>query len=113
MSESRPPAPPVAPEPEKTGTTERMSEWFSTRAGGVLIPLAAAILAFFVGGVVILFAGHSPFGAYKAIFEGTGLTYPYLWLTGQETRAGTGRALWRWAQRAPGHLPGEIGRAHV
>ena len=90
MSEARPPAPPVAPEPETTGTTERMSEWFSTRAGGVLIPLAAAILAFFVGGVVILFAGHSPFGAYQAIFEGTGLTYPYLWLTGQETRAAWG-----------------------
>jgi ABC-type uncharacterized transport system permease subunit len=90
MSESRPPAPPVAPEPEKTGTTERMSEWFSTRAGGVLVPLAAAILAFFVGGIVILFTGHSPFGAYQAIFEGTGLNYPYLWLTGQETRAAWG-----------------------
>jgi general nucleoside transport system permease protein len=47
--------------------------WFSTRAGGVLVPAAAAILAFFVGGIVVLATGHNPFSAYKAIFEGTGL----------------------------------------
>jgi simple sugar transport system permease protein len=69
---------------------QAIAEWFSTRVGGVLIPLAAAIFAFFVGGLVILFTGHSPFGAYQAIFEGTGLNYPYLWLTGQETRAAWG-----------------------
>ena len=67
-----------------------VGEWFSTRAGGVLIPLAAAILAFLIGGLVILFTGHSPFGAYKAIFDGTGLVYPWLWVTGQETRAAWG-----------------------
>ena len=84
------PAPPQGPdEPAPTGM-EAIAAWFSTRIGGVLVPLAAAILAFFVGGLVILFTGHSPFGAYQAIFEGTGLNHPYLWLTGQETRAAWG-----------------------
>jgi general nucleoside transport system permease protein len=86
----QPPPGPAAPtppaeEPERTGM-EAVSYWFSTRAGGILVPFGAAVLAFFVGGLVILSTGHSPFGAYQAIFEGTGLNYPYLWLTGQETR---------------------------
>jgi general nucleoside transport system permease protein len=91
MSEPQPPSEPAAPtppaaEPERTGMNA-VGYWFSTRAGGILVPFAAAVLAFFVGGLVILATGHSPFGAYQAIFEGTGLNYPYLWLTGQETRA--------------------------
>jgi simple sugar transport system permease protein len=81
--------PPPAEEPDLVGS-RAVAHWFSTRAGGVLVPLAAAILAFLVGGLVILFTGHSPFSAYQAIFEGTGLNYPYLWLTGQETRAAWG-----------------------
>jgi simple sugar transport system permease protein len=64
-----------------------LAYWFSTRAGGVLIPLAAAILAFLIAGVVVLATGHNPLGTYRAIWEGTGLNWPYLWLTGQETRA--------------------------
>jgi general nucleoside transport system permease protein len=83
-SDSSAPPPPTE-EPDLVGS-RAVAQWFSTRAGGVLVPLAAAILAFFVGGLVILATGHSPFGAYQAIFEGTGLNYPWLWLTGQETR---------------------------
>jgi simple sugar transport system permease protein len=64
-----------------------LTNWFSTRVGGFLIPLGAAILAFLVGGVVVAATGHNPLGTYKAIWEGTGLNYPFLWLTGQETRA--------------------------
>ena len=60
--------------------------WFSTRAGGVLIPLAATILAFLIAGVVVAATGHNPLGTYRAIFEGTGLNWPILWLTGSETR---------------------------
>jgi simple sugar transport system permease protein len=57
----------------------------------VLIPLAAALLAFLVGGIVVAATGHNPLGAYKAIFEGTGLvwlfeiepsgSFPFLWAT--------------------------------
>ena len=66
--------------PERAGFYEVATAWFSTRIGGVLVPIMAAILAFFVGGVVVVATGHSPFGAYKAIFEGTGLTWfwPFL-----------------------------------
>jgi ABC-type uncharacterized transport system permease subunit len=65
----------------------RLARWFSTTIGGVLIPFAAAILAFLVAGIVVAATGHNPLGTYKAIFEGTGLNWPFLWLTGQETRA--------------------------
>jgi simple sugar transport system permease protein len=61
--------------------------WFSTRVGGILVPIAAAILAFLVAGIVVASTGHNPLGTYKAIFEGTGLNWPFLWITGQETRA--------------------------
>ena len=64
-----------------------LSAWFSSRIGGFLVPLGATILAFLVGGVVVAATGHNPLGTYKAIFEGTGLNYPYVKLTGQETRA--------------------------
>jgi simple sugar transport system permease protein len=64
-----------------------LADWFSTRVGGVLVPLGAAILAFLVGGVVVAATGHNPLGTYRAIFEGTGLNWPYVKLTGQETRA--------------------------
>ncbi|MBA2615158.1 MAG: ABC transporter permease [Actinobacteria bacterium] len=55
------------------GGGERLARWFSGRIGGFLVPAAAAFLAFLVGGVVVLATGHNPLGAYKAIFEGTGL----------------------------------------
>ncbi|MCS7007051.1 MAG: hypothetical protein NZL88_05805, partial [Gaiellaceae bacterium] len=52
-----------------------LAEWFETRAGGLLVPFAAAVLAFLVGGLVVLFTGNNPLGVYRAIFDGTGLNY--------------------------------------
>jgi ABC-type uncharacterized transport system permease subunit len=52
-----------------------LSTWFSSRIGGILVPLAATVLAFLIGGLVVLITGHNPWTAYKAIFEGTGLTW--------------------------------------
>ena len=48
---------------------------FYDRAGGLLVPLAATVLAFFVGGLVVLATGANPLAAYKAIFNGTGLSW--------------------------------------
>ena len=59
-------------------------------AGGVLVSLAATVLAFLVGGLVVVATGHSPLGAYRAIFEGTGLHWPLLWLFGKERTAAAG-----------------------
>jgi general nucleoside transport system permease protein len=64
---------------------DALSAWFSTRIGGILVPLAATVLAFLIGGLVVAITGHNPLTAYKAIFEGTGLNWFFPWVTG-ETR---------------------------
>jgi general nucleoside transport system permease protein len=53
------------------------------RGGGIVVPVLTALLAFFIGGLVILFTGHNPFSTYKAIFNGTGLNWLFPWTTGQ------------------------------
>jgi ABC-type uncharacterized transport system permease subunit len=54
------------------------------RGGGIITPIITVLLAFFVGGLVVLFTGHNPLDTYRAIWEGTGLNWPYLKLTGSE-----------------------------
>jgi general nucleoside transport system permease protein len=69
---------------ERTSFQQNVTGWFSTRVGGVIVPFLAAVLAFFVGGVVVAVTGHNPLGAYKAIFEGTGLTWFWPFLNEQQ-----------------------------
>lgn len=64
-----------------------LADWFETRAGGLFVPLGAAVLAFFVGGLVVLFTGNNPLGVYRAIFNGTGLNYIFPWVQGSERAA--------------------------
>jgi simple sugar transport system permease protein len=64
----------ASPEPEARSGFAALSSFYD-RAGGLLIPLAATVLAFFVGGLVVLATGANPFSAYKAIFNGTGLIW--------------------------------------
>ena len=45
------------------------------RAGGVITPFLTTILAFLVGGLVVLVTGHDPLQTYRAIFDGTGLNW--------------------------------------
>jgi general nucleoside transport system permease protein len=81
---------PVAPEPgepgEPTGgdyapsVLTRFAVW--DRAGGFVLPLLTAVLAFFIGGLVVLGTGKNPFTAYKAIFNGTGLNWLFPWVSG-------------------------------
>ena len=68
---------PPPPEPEGGGSVSGLQAFYD-RAGGLLVPIAAAFLAFLIGGIVDLITEKSvtaPFEAYKAIFEGTGITW--------------------------------------
>jgi ABC-type uncharacterized transport system permease subunit len=60
-----------------------VTAWFSSRIGGILVPLAATVLAFLIGGLVVAVTGHNPLTAYKAIFEGTGLNWFFPWVSGE------------------------------
>ena len=63
-------------EPGTPGGARAVAGWFASRLGGILVPAAATVLAFVVGGIVVVATGYDPLGAYKAIFEGTGLNWP-------------------------------------
>ena len=54
------------------------------RAGGAVVPVVTALAAFVVAGLIVLATGNNPLSTYRAIWEGTGLNWPYLWLTGQD-----------------------------
>jgi general nucleoside transport system permease protein len=69
--------------PEQQGGFSGLAGFYE-RAGGVIVPIAAAAVAFLIGGLVVLITGHNPFTAYQAIFEGTGFNWPYRLLTGQD-----------------------------
>jgi general nucleoside transport system permease protein len=58
-----------------------------SRDGGLLAPLLTTVLAFLVGGLVVLATGHSPFATYEAIFSGTGLDWLEPWVGGAERQA--------------------------
>ena len=59
--------------------TEQAIPWIRARAPGILLPIATTVLAFFVGGLVVAVTGHDPIAAYRAIFDGTGITYIFPW----------------------------------
>ena len=71
----------------RTSLTEGVTSWFSSRIGGVLVPVAATALAFLIGGLVVLLTGSNPITAYKAIFAGTGLNWFFPWVTGETREA--------------------------
>ncbi len=48
------------------------------RAGGAVVPVVTALVAFVLAGLIVLATGSNPLTTYKAIFEGTGLDGPYL-----------------------------------
>ncbi|MGI9112188.1 MAG: ABC transporter permease [Gaiellaceae bacterium] len=52
----------------------RVAVWH--KAGGITVPLLTTLLAFFIGGLVVLATtGKNPLTTYKAIFEGSGLDW--------------------------------------
>lgn len=66
------------PESEPASYTPNAAERFSAfqRAGGLVVPLVTMLLAFFIAGLVVLVTtGHNPLSTYRAIFDGTGLSW--------------------------------------
>jgi simple sugar transport system permease protein len=67
------PAPPTEIEVIPS-VAERFAIW--QRAGGFVTPFVTAVLAFFIGGLVILATTHkNPLNTYREIFNGTGLDW--------------------------------------
>jgi general nucleoside transport system permease protein len=67
-------APHAGPGGYAPSVAERLA--FYQRAGGIITPLITTVLAFLVGGLVVLITtGKNPLSTYKAIFEGTGLSW--------------------------------------
>ncbi len=69
--------------PESTSIIERYA--LAQRAEGILAPVLTALLAFFVGGLVVLVTtGKNPLTTYKAIFDGSGLNWLLPWVAGDD-----------------------------
>jgi simple sugar transport system permease protein len=67
--------PPEAPEEAAHTGTLIASIALKQRAGGIIVPILTALIAFLLGGVVVLATGHDPISAYKDIFNGAGLNW--------------------------------------
>jgi ABC-type uncharacterized transport system permease subunit len=87
MSEHLDPPPGVPPDPGADpslgapSVAARLALW--QRAGGIATPVMTAVIAFFIGGLVILgTTGKNPLSTYKGIFQGTGLEWLFPWVTG-------------------------------
>jgi general nucleoside transport system permease protein len=70
--------------PEGAATTPAARLAAYMQGGGVVVPVLTAVLAFLVGGLVILVTGHNPISTYKAIFNGSGLNWLFPWVTGDD-----------------------------
>jgi simple sugar transport system permease protein len=54
------------------------------RGGGIITPLLTALIAFFIGGLVVALTGANPFATYKAIFNGSGLNWLFPWISSDD-----------------------------
>jgi ABC-type uncharacterized transport system permease subunit len=63
--------------PEQAAATGTLAARIALRqrAGGVVVPVLTAIVAFLIGGVVVAATGHNPLIAYRDIFNGAGLNW--------------------------------------
>jgi ABC-type uncharacterized transport system permease subunit len=70
-------------EPQGTLTVaSRLSGYL--RGGGIITPLLTAVIAFFIGGLVVALTGANPFTTYKAIFDGSGLNWFFPWISSDD-----------------------------
>jgi ABC-type uncharacterized transport system permease subunit len=78
-------APQPSPKPAEALPSVAARLAFYQRASGIVTPLLTAVLAFFIGGLVVLATTHkNPLNTYKEIFNGTGLNWLFPWIHGTE-----------------------------
>ena len=72
-----PTAPPEPP--EEAAETGTLAARFAVkqRAGGIVVPVLTGVIAFLIGGFVVLATGHNPLLAYRDIFNGAGLNWVF------------------------------------
>jgi ABC-type uncharacterized transport system permease subunit len=70
------------PEAAAVTPTARLAAYL--QAGGIIVPVLTAVLAFLIAGLVIFVTGHNPFSTYKAIFNGTGLNWLFPWISSDD-----------------------------
>ena len=78
MSTTLPPMEPgPVPEPEEEVEADTFAARFSVRqkAGGIAVPFFTAVIAFLIGGIVVVATGHNPLTTYRDIFNGAGLNW--------------------------------------
>jgi simple sugar transport system permease protein len=66
---------PQPPEEAASSGTLVASIALKQRAGGIVVPVMTAVIAFLLGGFVVLATGHNPLLAYRDIFNGAGLNW--------------------------------------
>jgi len=74
-------APPEQPDAPGPGALRGL---FMQRSGGLITSLITTLIAFLVGGIVVLLTGSNPLKVYKGIFYGTGLDWFFPWVGGDE-----------------------------
>ena len=78
---------PAAPPPDDGGESFATRLALAQRAGGAVAPLITVLLAFVMGGLVVLVTtGKNPIDTYRAIFDGSGLNWFFQipWDTGSD-----------------------------
>jgi ABC-type uncharacterized transport system permease subunit len=71
-------------EPEVLAATPAARLAAYVRAGGVIVPIITALIAFVAAGLVMLVTGSDPIATYEAIWKGTGLQWIFPWTTGAD-----------------------------
>jgi ABC-type uncharacterized transport system permease subunit len=72
------PEPGELPEtPDEASATGTLASRFALRqrSGGFIVPVLTALVAFLLGGMIVLATGHNPLLAYRDIFNGAGLNW--------------------------------------
>jgi simple sugar transport system permease protein len=75
---AEPPREEALPEtPEAAASTGTLAARIALRqrSGGIVVPVLTAVIAFLLGGLIVLATGHNPLLAYRDIFNGAGLNW--------------------------------------